>query len=118
AWRAVDGEVAFTVHRAGMPWKDRLAAAGDAVHWLGYSAPDDVDLATTLAAARDLGTDWLVLDGYHFDPAYQEAVRRTGLRLLVIDDTAHHPKYSADLLLNQNLESERLRYRIPPDTGL
>lgn len=118
AWRAADGEVAFTVHRAGMPWKDRLAAVGDAVHWLDRSAPDEVDLATTLATARDLGTDWLVLDGYHFDPAYQEAVRRTGLRLLVIDDVAHHAKYSADLLLNQNLESERLRYRIPPDTGL
>jgi spore coat polysaccharide biosynthesis predicted glycosyltransferase SpsG len=101
-----------------MPWKDRLAAVGQSVHWLDRPAPDDADLSMTLSVARDLGADWLVLDGYHFDPAYQEAVRTTGLRLLVIDDMAHHVKYFADLLVNQNLESERLRYHIPPDTAL
>ena len=113
AWSAVDGEVAFAIHRAGAPWEDRLAAAGHSVHWLDRSMQ-----LLTLALARDLGTDWLVLDGYHFDPAYQKAVRRTGLRLLVIDDIAHHGMYFADLLVNQNLESESFRYRILPGSSV
>ena len=118
AWSAVGGEVAFAIHRAGAPWEDRLAAAGHSVHWLDRSVPDEADLSMTLALARNLGTDWLVLDGYHFDPAYQKAVRRTGLRLLVIDDIAHHGMYFADLLVNQNLEAESFRYRVLPGTSV
>jgi UDP-2,4-diacetamido-2,4,6-trideoxy-beta-L-altropyranose hydrolase len=61
---------------------------------------------------------WLVLDGYHFDPAYQQAVRDAGFHLLVIDDKAHLPVYHADILLNQNLGAEKLKYHCDSDTTL
>ena len=35
---------------------------------------------------------WLVLDGYHFEPEYQEKLKETGCNLLVIDDKAHLQK--------------------------
>src|SRR5207245_1177027 len=80
--------------------------------------PQREDLPATLTLARDLGVEWLVLDGYHFDPAYQEGARASGLRLLVIDDVVHQARYSADILLNQNLDAEHLRYRAGANTEL
>jgi len=63
---------------------------------------------------------WIVLDGYHFDTAYQEAIRlhQTDCRLLVIDDPAHLPRYHADLLVNQNLPATELDYVCDEHTTL
>ena len=36
---------------------------------------------------------WLALDGYHFTPAYQKAIKQNGYKLLVIDDMAHLDHY-------------------------
>ena len=55
--------------------------------------------------------DWVVLDGYHFGPDCQKAVRGAGYKLLVIDDYAHLPDYSCDILLNQNIGAEELSYK-------
>lgn len=55
-------------------------------------------------------TGQVVLDGYHFGPDCQKAVRNAGYTLLVIDDYAHLPEYSCDILLNQNLGAENLQY--------
>ena len=59
-----------------------------------------------------------MLDGYHFDPAYQKAIREAGYRLLVVDDTAHLPAYHADVLLNQNIYAPQLTYSYDPHTVL
>lgn len=48
---------------------------------------------------------WVVLDGYHFTTVSQDAVLSAGYRLVVIDDYAHLPQYSCDILLNQNPDS-------------
>lgn len=64
---------------------------------------------------HDLGTSpsgaWAVLDGYHFGPDSQQALRNAGFRVLVVDDYAHLPEYSCDMLLNQNPGSEKLLYK-------
>jgi UDP-2,4-diacetamido-2,4,6-trideoxy-beta-L-altropyranose hydrolase len=62
------------------------------------------------------GTPWLVLDGYHFDPDYQRAIREAGHRLLVFDDYNHLPHYHANILLNQNMGSETISYSYDADT--
>jgi len=62
------------------------------------------------------GAPWLALDGYHFDPDYQRAVREAGHRLLVIDDYNHLPHYHANILLNQNIGSETMPYSYDSDT--
>jgi UDP-2,4-diacetamido-2,4,6-trideoxy-beta-L-altropyranose hydrolase len=59
------------------------------------------DLVET--ARRAEGADWVVLDGYHFDGAYQRALVDAGLKLLAFDDHGHAGSYPAHLVLNQNL---------------
>jgi UDP-2,4-diacetamido-2,4,6-trideoxy-beta-L-altropyranose hydrolase len=60
----------------------------------------------------------VLLDGYQFDPKYQNQVKKTGHRLLVIDDTAHFSHYYADIVLNQGLGIDRLKYFHEPSTRL
>jgi hypothetical protein len=45
------------------------------------------------ASGESIELPWFVLDGYHFDTAYQSLLRSAGCRLMVIDDTAHLPCY-------------------------
>jgi UDP-2,4-diacetamido-2,4,6-trideoxy-beta-L-altropyranose hydrolase len=56
------------------------------------------DLVET--ARRAEGADWVVLDGYHFDGAYERTLRAAA-RLLVVDD--HESDHDADLILRQGL---------------
>ena len=56
------------------------------------------------------------MDGYHFAPDYQKAVKVNGYKLLVIDDMAHLNHYHADILLNQNIHAPSLRYSCDRDT--
>lgn len=69
-----------------------------------------------LAWAEKSEAKWIVLDGYGFDSAYQRALKEAGYRLLVIDDTAHLPRYHADVLLNQNWNASHLSYGRAPGT--
>lgn len=54
---------------------------------------------------------WLVADGYHFDYAYQKAIKTTGLSLLCVDDYGYSDRWCCDAILNPNLDAEkRCRY--------
>lgn len=111
AWQAEGGCVVFLSHCESDALIQRIKAMG-----IDYIPLDDLhpapgDLRQTLNCLKGQHADWLVLDGYHIDPGYQQAVRAAGYRLLVIDDTAHLPEYHADILLNQNLNAEQLKYK-------
>jgi len=69
------------------------------------------DARRVAALARRQGTDWVVVDGYHFNSAYQEELKRYGLRVLLIDDYGHASRYVADLVLNQNISADESLYR-------
>src|SRR5690606_19869813 len=47
------------------------------------------------------GDEIIVLDGYHFDTAYQKRVRDTGASLVYIDDHAEGP-FDADAVINHS----------------
>jgi len=82
-----------------------------------YPHPGDEEGIRNLSAyTSQAHPSWVVLDGYHFDPAYQSALRATGCKVLVIDDMAHQPEYHADILLNQNIYARSLYYNCGPDT--
>lgn len=69
-------------------------------HWL--DGPWQTDAAETLAALGPYGTDWLIVDHYALDTAWEQHVAPACRRLMVIDDLvdrAHH----CHLLLDQNL---------------
>ena len=62
--------------------------------------PDPSDLYLTSNLIQQIRPSWTVLDGYHFDSAYQTSVHAISERLMVIDDCADLDGYRADLLLN------------------
>ncbi|MGO8998598.1 MAG: UDP-2,4-diacetamido-2,4,6-trideoxy-beta-L-altropyranose hydrolase [Polyangiaceae bacterium] len=79
-----------------------------------YPDPRDAEcLATVLTASPGAR---LVVDGYHLDSSYQRRFRDMAGVLLVVDDYAHLPSYSADLIVNPNIDADAARY--PPDARL
>ncbi len=91
------------------------AVAGSSRHhrdWLGCDVP--IDAALTIAALVGRRADWLVVDHYALDAAWESALRPHADRLLVIDDLADRP-HDCDLLLDQNLGRSEAHYagRVP-----
>ena len=61
--------------------------------------------------------DTMVLDGYHFDTAYQRIIKRSGCQLLAIDDIHAHP-FVADIVLNHALGVDPEAYKLATGTRL
>ncbi len=70
----------------------------------------DADAAETRSLARARDAAWIVVDGYHFDGAYQRALVDGGARVLAFDDHGHAGHYHAHLVLNQNLGATEAPY--------
>jgi len=121
AWQDQRGEVTFISCCESGSLKERIQGEGFSLYPIDVVCPDPSDLRITLSILESDITDqrkWLVLDGYHFTPAYQKAIREAGIHLLVIDDMNHLPQYHADILLNQNIHSPELTYHCDEDTVL
>lgn len=118
AWKDAGGKVTFITACQNGGLLQRLKEEGFDLHPLAspYPDPGDWDYTKDILVAHP--DAWVALDGYHFDEAYQQRVKKTGHRLLVIDDLAHLKHYYADILLNQNLRAEKLHYPCEPDTRL
>ncbi|MEK6744852.1 MAG: UDP-2,4-diacetamido-2,4,6-trideoxy-beta-L-altropyranose hydrolase [Nitrospirota bacterium] len=108
------GDCSFVVRSDQAGIVDRIRREGFGVREL----TDGGDPAETLSLLSQEHPDWVVLDGYAFGIALQQAVVSAGYRLLVIDDLAHLDRYHADAVLNQNAGAERLTYRTPRGTRL
>lgn len=93
-------------------------ARGGPAALLAAALPDHVRARAVAAgvevldpsAATDLDAGWVVLDGYHFGRADQEAVLAGGKKLLVVDDHGRVGHYDADLVVDQNLGAAREWY--------
>jgi UDP-2,4-diacetamido-2,4,6-trideoxy-beta-L-altropyranose hydrolase len=106
------GMLVQLISRLGVPWVRERLAREDVAR---TEVPDDVPVSEQPEAllerlAGNEGKGWVVLDGYHFGLDCQQAVRAVGYKLLVIDDYAHLPEYSCDILLNQNIGARELVY--------
>ncbi len=70
----------------------------DYAAWLGVSAAEDAEqTAEALAVAKP---DWLVVDHYSLDAAWERSMRPHASRTLAIDDLANRA-HDCDVLLNQ-----------------
>ncbi len=124
-WKARGGNASFLTHSDSEALKRRIESTGVEFTPLERPHPDTFDLENTIATltriqdkAESGPLTWTVLDGYHFDPAYQKAVRDAGFKLLVVDDMAHFPCYHADIILNQNIYADQLMYNCNKETKL
>jgi UDP-2,4-diacetamido-2,4,6-trideoxy-beta-L-altropyranose hydrolase len=134
-WQDQGGDVTFLSHCGREALHQRIINEGFDSIPIEKPHPDSSDLTQTLnilkrhAPCLPRGTRrpfhwgsmphalWFVVDGYHFTPDYQKAIRENGYRLLVIDDAAHLDHYHADILLNQNSHASSLNYSCDGDTA-
>jgi UDP-2,4-diacetamido-2,4,6-trideoxy-beta-L-altropyranose hydrolase len=98
-------EAAFACAALTPSIERRLAAEGVAVR------PVDVPVEATLSAARELGANALVVDGYQFDPAWRRELRRAGVPILAFQDMDDGLALHADLVLNAAADPADARWR-------
>jgi UDP-2,4-diacetamido-2,4,6-trideoxy-beta-L-altropyranose hydrolase len=111
AWQDAGGDVVFAMAQSTPAVDERLHSEHVEivqVNSLAGSAKDAKELAEL---ARSQHADWVVLDGYQFDSAYQQRLKDEGLKLLLVDDNGGAPHYFADLVLNQNAHATEDLYR-------
>jgi len=118
AWKANGGQTTFVSACDSDALRQRLTDEGFQVVTLERSHPDPDDWEHTSQVLATYPGAWVVLDGYHFDSAYQLRIKEAGLPLLVIDDMAHLEHYYAGIVLNQNINAEQLPYSCEPYTCL
>ncbi|MDB2639666.1 UDP-2,4-diacetamido-2,4,6-trideoxy-beta-L-altropyranose hydrolase [Akkermansiaceae bacterium] len=87
---------------------DQLHASGiEHVHIEVSEPGNEEDSDATISLAREMGADWLVVDGYHFGYDYQKRIKKADLALLCVDDHGYSDRWCCDAILNQNLDAER-----------
>ena len=97
----------------------RLESEGFEVKVLNCIPGSADDAEQTMLVSKDVSASWIVLDGYHFDAAYQRSIKELGKKLLLIDDNGCASHYYADVVLNQNIHaSEKLYSKREPNTSL
>jgi len=111
AWQDAGGRAVFLMAIAVPALESRLRSEEMEVVHLRVKLGSIEDAAQTADFAREIGADWVVVDGYHFDANYQRTFKERGLRLLFIDDNGHAKHYYADLVLNQNIHAHEDLYR-------
>jgi len=92
AWKEKGGRVTFLSHCNSENIGRRIQNEGFTFIPIIYPYPHSNDLAQLLEAltssrrSHSIIPNWVVLDGYHFDTEYQQRIRQSGHKLLVIDD--------------------------------
>ena len=72
-------------------------------HWLGTSQQGDAQ--DTIQALSDQKWDWLIVDHYALDARWENDLRHTAKKILVIDDIADR-QHDCDVLLDQNFYAD------------
>ncbi len=110
AWQDHGGDVVFAMAESSVGIDERLRLEQTQTSRLDAMPGSADDAAQTGRLARELQADWAVVDGYHFDSAYQRSLKGEGLKLMVIDDYGHAGHYSADVVVNQNISAKESLY--------
>jgi UDP-2,4-diacetamido-2,4,6-trideoxy-beta-L-altropyranose hydrolase len=110
AWQERGGNVVLAAATISPGLAERLRAEAVELHTIEAMPGDAADAQLTLALAQELQAQWVVLDNYHFDDGYQQALKQQGLHLLAVDDYGHASHQHADIVLNQNIYASAALY--------
>ncbi|GAB1421629.1 UDP-2,4-diacetamido-2,4,6-trideoxy-beta-L-altropyranose hydrolase [Anaerolineales bacterium] len=119
AWQAHGHSVTFISHQL-LPdaLRQRLESEGITLILHNLALGSVEDALHTIRLVQD-DQALLVVDGYHFDSAYQKILFDAGIEFLFIDDNADLGPYYARWIVNQNSYAERSLYpEVQPDTEL
>jgi spore coat polysaccharide biosynthesis predicted glycosyltransferase SpsG len=111
AWSGEGGTAVFLTSEEAPHLLTRIRQEGFGVRHPRNADGGPQDARETVDAARALGAAWVVVDGYHFDYSFQVRLRTAGCRVLVLDDHRYAERFSADVLLNQNVFATPELYR-------
>lgn len=94
---------------------DTESVSGE-LDWLGVGSEQDSRETRAAIASLGLALDWIVIDQYGIDARWEQQLRGSVDRIMVIDDLADRP-HDCDLLLDQNFrQTHDGRYtRLVPD---
>ncbi len=112
-WLKKKGNVLFVGHLPGN-FQSILKKKRHRVSHIESVKSIDFHIRNALDLYQKSVSGWIVLDGYGFESKHYEKIKRSGAKLLVIDDTVRIQKYRADILLNQNPYAEELKYSVNP----
>lgn len=119
AWQDAGGCALFVAVSFTPALKERLSSESFDLIPVSAEAGSLEDAQETIRIASSRQVKWIVVDGYHFEREYQQALKAAGFKVLFLDDYGHSKSYSADLVLNQNLSaSEKLYSDRGPQTQL
>ena len=110
AWQNWGGRCVFAMAGSTPAIEGRLKEEGIEIEHLVADAGTAEDSQETLRLARSKNANWIIVDGYQFGVAYQQAIKAAGFKLLFIDDYVHSYPYCADLVLNPNVQANRNLY--------
>ena len=114
AWQDAKGRAIFVMATEDHRIRERLVAERMEVFQVNTIAGSEQDAEKTRNIVLSLEAEWLVLDGYHFNPHYRSQLLNP-CRLLVVDDHAESPPYDCDLLLNVNIYAVPAMYPELPE---
>jgi UDP-2,4-diacetamido-2,4,6-trideoxy-beta-L-altropyranose hydrolase len=112
------GHAGFVTAIEAPALENKLRSEGMEVSTISAQPGSMDDAVKTADIAKKMGTNWVVVDGYHFNSTYQQKVKEAGHQLMVIDDMAHLRHYYSDILLNQNIHAKSLQYSCESYTKL
>jgi spore coat polysaccharide biosynthesis predicted glycosyltransferase SpsG len=102
AWHDAGGSSIFASVTCPPGLADRLRCEGSALETIAAEPGSGEDAEQTARVAAREAADWLVLDGYRFDDAFEDSIRTGGARVCAFDDYGHALHSAADLIVNQN----------------
>jgi UDP-2,4-diacetamido-2,4,6-trideoxy-beta-L-altropyranose hydrolase len=111
AWQFSGGDVTFACAEVLPTVQERLQQEGFRLVAIEGGPGSEQDAQRTGDLAKQLQSDWVVVDGYRFAPDFYRRLRGMGLKSLAIDDDGRFDDYCADVVLNQNASATETMYR-------
>lgn len=110
AWQDAGGRVLFAMANTTTSVAARISREGFQYVPVPAQSGSEDDALFTERLGRDREASWIAIDGYGFSNGYQEIVRGSGAKTLVIDDFGGDQLFSANAILNQNLYATTCLY--------
>lgn len=112
AWQDKGGEVIFLCAEITPALEERLRSEHFSLRRIDAAAGSLRDLKATCSVIFSRGEKVLsvAVDGYQFDAGFQLGLKKSGCRLLAVDDYGHAGAYHADVVLNQNIYAHQALY--------
>src|SRR5437879_1626910 len=109
-WQDRGGAVSWVMGESIPALEERLHREGIGCTRI-QSVPGSIsDAEQTISEARRANADWVAVDGYCFAPDFVRTLKRSGLRVLFVDDDGRFGFYAADVVLNQNVLANAAMY--------